>query len=374
MGLAAGLVANLLIIGIAAYAAFLNANYSDFYYRSAGEDEYIEWATFWAFIGATAIGAMVAVRQWKSGRVLPWFAAGVSLFCLFVAMEEISWGQRVLGYRPPVYFLENNFQQEFNVHNVFSTDIRKLVLKAVILGYGVVLPLLGLLPPLRRLLERIAVVVPSAVLVPAFAATYALYEWYPWKYSGETVELMLGLGFLFAALISLARIPRVHAARWAAGGARPLALAAVWAGVLGLGLGNAQLGRIERSTRPAYVELARVEVRALKDDFLALARANRGRLVTRCDLHKRVYTYERKYRKPYLLRGRYADLVGQGMPEQRAAFFLDPWNNPYWIRDRCDSDDSDARHVFVYSFGPNRRRDSSGWEIRDDDVGAYIRR
>jgi hypothetical protein len=28
--------------------------------------------------------------------------------------------------------------------------------------------------------------------------------------------------------------------------------------------------------------------------------------------------------------------------------------------------------VYVYSFGPNRRRDSDLWQIVDDDVGAYV--
>ena len=71
--------------------------------------------------------------------------------------------------------------------------------------------------------------------------------------------------------------------------------------------------------------------------------------------------------------GRFVALTDRGLPEERAAYFLDPWNSPYWIRDRCERRE-ERRSVFVYSFGPNRVRDSTRFEIREDDVGAYLRR
>jgi hypothetical protein len=64
-------------------------------------------------------------------------------------------------------------------------------------------------------------------------------------------------------------------------------------------------------------------------------------------------------------------LTAQGLPKARAEYFLDPWNSPYWIRAQCSKDRSRVS-VYVYSFGPNRRRDSDLWQIVDDDVGAYV--
>ncbi len=349
----------MLVLAVLAWVAALNAYDPDLYYASLQEDEYLEWATFWAFMGAAGVHVVTACRRYRARRSFPWFELGVAVFCFVVAMEEISWAQRLIGYRPPAYFLEHNFQQEFNVHNVFDTDLRMLSLKLVIGGYGVVLPLIAMVPAVARVLTRIGMVAPPVSLVPAFAATYLLYETYPWKYSGEAVELMLGLSFLFAAL---SRIP-----------ARVSLLVAASGAVLVLGVANAALGRLQRASSPLYVEMAKSEAEALRRDFLELAKRNRGRLVTRCDLHKRVYSYERKYRKSYLYDGEFAGLTAQGMPEARGEFFLDPWNNPYWLRDQCE-DDNDSRRVFVYSFGPNHRRDSSDWEIRADDVGAYIYR
>ncbi len=59
------------------------------------------------------------------------------------------------------------------------------------------------------------------------------------------------------------------------------------------------------------------------------------------------------------------------LPQERAEFFLDPWNSPYWIRDRCDRE-TNRRIMFIYSFGPNRRRDSSRTEILGDDIGSFF--
>ena len=94
-------------------------------------------------------------------------------------------------------------------------------------------------------------------------------------------------------------------------------------------------------------------------------------LPVRCNLSKRLYSFVEQYDAGYLMRGRFAALVQRGLPEQRAEFLLDPWNYPYWIRSRCAKDRS-KRRVFVYSFGPNRRRDSTRWELLEDDVGLYL--
>ena len=110
IGLEATLVANLLIFGVLAYVAVLETSFPDFYYASLQEDEYLEWATFWAFVGAMVMSLVTAARQRRLGNRLPWFALGVAAFCFFVAMEEISWAHRVFGYRAPTYLLQENFQ------------------------------------------------------------------------------------------------------------------------------------------------------------------------------------------------------------------------------------------------------------------------
>lgn len=350
-GSVAAILGNLLILGVVVYAAVLAGSFPDLYYESVQEDETLEWASFWAFFVAAAAFLVAGVRQRRATGRLAWFSMGVGLFCLFVAMEEVSWGQRVLGYRPPEYFLEQNFQQELNAHNVLGTSIRKLTLKGVILGYGVLMPCLAFVPPLRRWFERIGVPTPPWQLAPAFLATYFLYEAYPWSHTGEWVELMLGLGFLFAAVTQ-------------ARGSQAGALLLVWIVVLSLGFSTAAVSRNARQDKPELLAAAQIEVEALRRDFAS------GQVNSQCNLHKRLYTFMEKYRQFNLLEGEFSRLTNQGLPEARADFLLDPWNSPYWIRDRCE----DGRRVaFVYSFGPNRRRESSRWEILGDDIGAIIR-
>ncbi len=347
------------------YAFVLESSYSDFYYLSVQEDEYLEWASFWAFLLAALAYVRRAIHYRQTTSTFPWFFYGVALFCFVVAMEEISWGQRVFGYRPPVYFLEYNFQQEFNFHNVVETDYRKLALTLIIAGYGIVLPLAAQFGFLKGWLGRLGIVAPTILLLPVFAASFLLYVVYPWSHSGEWVELILGLGFLFSAVLMPhddgASNEAPAAGRFSA--SRNTAIAFV--AVIGLGLISGAASRAQQNAHPANLQAAMSEVEAIARDF------EDGLAESDCNLHKRVYTFVEDYDQIDLYDGSFAALQAQGLPEERADFFLDPWNSPYWIRDRCVRR-TDERILFVYSFGPNRRRDSSRTEILGDDIGAHI--
>ncbi len=360
----AAIVANLLILATWAYAAILQWASNDDYLRAGQEDGTLEWGTVWAFLFAAVFNLVAAVCFRRTAGGVPWFWVGVSVFCFVVAMEEISWGQRLLGYRPPVYFLENNFQQELNVHNVIPTGLRKLALKGIILGYGLVLPALAMSTRIRRLWSRLGIMAPPLALAPSFFAIYIYYEAYPWSLTGEWVELMLGLGFMFAAMAAVH--PLVVGPKLTALAARPTStVVSVWILVLGLGLVQTAISQSAGKVHPGNLEAARIELEALKEDFLS------GEVETRCSRHKRLYTFKEEYEQDYLLAGEFAHLTARGLPEDRAAYFLDPWNSPYWIRDRCKSDGS-RRIVFIYSFGPNRRRESGKYEIRGDDIGVIV--
>ena len=362
------LLANILLLGLLAAFAWLESAYPNTYYRSVQEDQALEWASFWSFFVAGGVFALAAGRQRRSTRALPWFLVGLALFCVFVAMEEISWGQRVFGHRPPDYFLAENFQQEINLHNIASTDLRLSAFRGIILGYGVLLPLLALVPVLRRLFTRLSIVPPPVELMPSMFAIFWLHLQYPWKFTGEIAECALGFAFLFASMAGAMQFSPRHAARSLA---RPAGVLAV---VVVLAFATAWWSQNRQSGDPANLSLAKAEAKALAQDLLELGEAKGKPVITKCSTHKRVYTLvqEKKYARP-LPGMSFTALTQQGLPEARAEFFLDPWNSPYWIRDRCE-DDSERRVVFVYSFGPNRSRDSSRWEILGDDIGHYVLR
>ncbi len=359
------LTANILVLGIVAYAFTLESGYPDFYYFSIQEDEYLEWSSFWAFLLAAVAYIRTAANYRAATRRLPWFLYGVALFCFIVAMEEISWAQRLFGYRPPTYFLAQNYQQEFNFHNVVDTGYRKLALSTVIVGYGIWLPLAALFSVLKTWFERIGIIAPSITLLPAFSGTLVLYIWYPWSHSGEWVELMLGVSFLFSTVTvprddsNDRQVPKHR--RFESAGITAIAFVAV----LGLGLISGAVSRAQRNAHPTNLLAAKNEVEAIARDFKS------GLARSKCNLHKRLYTFVEEYDQTNLFKGSYSGLQSQGLPKERAEFFLDPWNSPYWIRDRCDKQ-GNKRLIFVYSFGPNRRRDSTSTEILDDDIGTYI--
>ncbi len=359
-------LANLLLIGTAAAATALGRGAPERLYALAQEDGALEWCTFWAFLVAAGIAIAGASRAWRQ-RPLPWCFAGLALFCFLVAMEEISWGQRLLGYRPPSYFLEHNFQQELNLHNIATTALRKLALTAIIAGYGVALPLLLLIRPLGNWASRWGLVAPPLALVPSFGVTLALYLLYPFRLTGEIVELLLGGCFLFAMLDATGLRPALPRSIVPARAAATLMASLL---VVGLGLASTHWLVATHST-PELMALARAELEALDHDLGQVAASRERAFATKCGLHKRLYSFVRKYDVDDLRTLQFGSSSRPGVARERIDYFLDPWNSPYWIRHKC-SKDRERRAVFVYSFGPDRRRDSSAWEVLGDDLGTYI--
>jgi len=349
----AALVANACVLLVFVVGAILFRTDAELYYLAGQEDEPLEWATFWAFLLAAILYARAALSDRRQRGGLPWFHAGLVAFCLLVALEEISWGQRILGYRPPDLFLERNYQQEFNLHNVVDGGLRRALMLAILGGYGVIAALAGSIGTVRRYADGLRVVLPPAMLAPAFATAALVYAWYPADLAGEWVECAMGLAFLYAAVFDRAAPRR----------ASPLRTAALTAGVVALGAATATGFDIISSEDPQRAAAARREIAALAEDF------GGPRLHTRCGIHKRLYTFMIEYGQPYLAEGRFASVAATSGAVERAAYLLDPWNSPYWIRHNCDGK---RVSIFVYSFGPNRRRDSNEWAVGGDDIGAVI--
>jgi len=350
---------NALILGVLASWATLHAYWPEIYYGSVSEDAILEWMTFWSLAIASVVFFMAGLRQFREGK-LPWFLVGLALFCFLFAMEEISWGQRLLGYRPPEYFLTENYQQELTLHNLTGRPLRNGLFRAIIIGYGVGLPLAKLLKPLARLLDRTGVMPPPWELAPSFIAMAVIHLFYPWSFTGEVIEATLGLAFMvsafgnYGAFVGDAKLPLITT------------LAASAAAVTFLSAGSALWYQSTEASDPAKEREARAETAALKKDLIALARRNDA-LPTMCGMHQRLYRYLERYEFAESLQdASFVTLAGE-----RGEYFIDPWSLPYWIRDSC-GETTRRRSIFVYSFGPNRRRDSTEWNILGDDIGMYL--
>lgn len=122
------------------------------------EDSVLEWAQVVGFLGGFVGGAALAARAFRggNGRVALAYAVFAAA-CFFVLGEEVSWGQRLLGFGTPESLKEINDQDEVTLHNLGEVRVlMKLFLISLGLA-GAVLPWLlrmrgsrwaSLMPPL----------------------------------------------------------------------------------------------------------------------------------------------------------------------------------------------------------------------------------
>jgi hypothetical protein len=135
------------LAGVLGYAFMgLDDEFADVF---AAEDAGIEYGTAVFLLISSLVLARYAVRLLKAGRRMSGaFLSLYALMFLFGAGEEISWGQRLLGFDTPEFLQERNVQGELTLHNLSwgDTHIAHTIfgtgLSAVILLYLVVFPFL----------------------------------------------------------------------------------------------------------------------------------------------------------------------------------------------------------------------------------------
>lgn len=355
-------IALLVLEAIALALMLIAAVSTEAWISIAQEDGAIEWATFAAFVLAAG-WFVVSVRRAAPSWLFTAACCVIAVFCGVVALEEISWGQRLVGFKPPEMFLERNYQQELNLHNVlmhegglgFALESKHLVI-AIVLGFGLVLPALVR----TRRLAPFAPLAPPIAFAPIVLAVIAIQLSYPVELTGEGAELMVGLLFVASALVRSRASERTQVA-WLVS---PLVLGLVIATVLS----RLVFGSDRDGQRVAHDELLQLRADVLAGRTEQLARKN---------IHKRLFAATRA---GYLALAGRSFLEGAGTPAEpgsaaprtdRRGYFLDPWNNPYWI-----SYDQRARTGAIYSFGPNRRRDLDPRDHRfdpGDDVVVRFR-
>ncbi len=184
-----------------------------FYRWITREDSLAEWVTWVAYLGA-ALWAFPVARHFRAAGHA-WLAAlylllGIGLFA--VAMEEISWGQRLFAIETPAAFAEN-VQGELTVHNMPSFQ---RYLHSGYIAVGLVAAFAWMLLPIVRRVRSLAWlewVTPPWTLATWFlpvAVVYLFFELAPllrgndgqeffgcftWN-DQELMELLLSIGFL----------------------------------------------------------------------------------------------------------------------------------------------------------------------------------
>lgn len=87
------------------------------------EDGFMEYMTAIFFLLAFIIyfyGALIANQKRNYNRMAMFTIYFISISLFFIAMEEVSWGQRIFGWETPLVMKHLNVQNEMTFHNISS--------------------------------------------------------------------------------------------------------------------------------------------------------------------------------------------------------------------------------------------------------------
>jgi hypothetical protein len=130
-----------LLFGI--YAMGLAIGHVDAYFHLIREDGPVENASalFWFLAAFFLLISSPRRFPWKKSgplQSLPYLL--MLLFCVVCGGEEISWGQRILGFKTPELMTAINLQNETNVHNIGSISVFSNVFFLLTLIFFLYLP------------------------------------------------------------------------------------------------------------------------------------------------------------------------------------------------------------------------------------------
>lgn len=157
------------------FAAILITFHADpaILYNQIHEDGLVEYLSAFFLMLASVTMLTLAYYYMRSKATLfkPLAALFIASVFFIMCMEEISWGQRIIGVDSPEFFVSNNMQNETNLHNLHTNFFQALL-------YLGAFTLLTLLPVFRskasHLLKKLrlsslSVFLPSAWLFVPFA-------------------------------------------------------------------------------------------------------------------------------------------------------------------------------------------------------------
>lgn len=183
----------------------------NFYWWLEQEDGVNETIQFFLFLFAAYISFCNCKSAYKYHKKWLTLILIFSFALLFIAFEEISWGQRIFQIESSDWFIENNSQQEITIHNITPTGkLSWLNLHDIFIIIGFYGGLAFLIFPKNENPRNIRnIIVPKKKYSLYFLPTGVFYfyfeyinklELYVIGSHQEVVELILSLGFLFLAL------------------------------------------------------------------------------------------------------------------------------------------------------------------------------
>lgn len=199
----------LLVCGIVLITRY-HASYSNLLAAVSTEGGLFEWGSF--FIAFTISGfALLVYFHSRGNRIFRparrRFIMVIAIVAYLVAMEEISWGQRILGFESNSFFSANNYQQETNFHNLISGEYLNLGIYAFIYIFFIFLPLIVYFKPdLGRnspsIRGKVAIYLPSLHNMLMFCFASSLQAYFLPRTLADTISLWLALLIILILLVS----------------------------------------------------------------------------------------------------------------------------------------------------------------------------
>lgn len=181
-----------LAVVLALGVSYLHSQQPVAYLHLISEDWHGEYTTAISFLVLAVCFFAIGFRRKGLHR---WMAWGIAAAGFFVGMEELSWGQRILGISTPGPLKERNLQGELTLHNLVFLPQLHQIAGFVLLGWAAVS-----LTNLKALLERLGVPVLPPPLLPWFLLTAYYFIVYPSVKADEVGEFFLGLGLALLGL------------------------------------------------------------------------------------------------------------------------------------------------------------------------------
>lgn len=137
-------------------------------------------------------------REFVSKRI-SYLIYVVGLIFILGALEELSWGQHLLGFESVEYFSQNNKQHEMNMHNFIPASFFGLFVNVSFYTFFVFIPIFiyfykeKILNSKYRKYGVYLEYVPSPEIVLVFCFGFAMQKYFIFNTSGDTFALILAL-------------------------------------------------------------------------------------------------------------------------------------------------------------------------------------
>lgn len=137
----------LILLPIWAFALMfaLKLHSETIFYEINKEDSLVEYATMVGYLVITLFGyksLRILLKSKSLNKYIKWLYCGIYVIVIIgsflVAGEEISWGERIIGFQAPQSVTEKNTQSEFNIHNNFAIFGYVYYAYSLVALYGIV--------------------------------------------------------------------------------------------------------------------------------------------------------------------------------------------------------------------------------------------